>query len=394
MSKREVVVISGARTAIGDYGGALKDFGPTKLGALAIREAVARAKIDPASVGHVVMGSVIHGEARDMYVSRVAAVEGGIPVGTPCLTVNRLCGSGLQAIVSASQHILLGDVDVAIGGGAESMSRAAYFLPTGRWGQRMGDASIVDAMTGALHDPFGHGHMGVTAENIAAKYGFTREQQDAFSVESHHRAANAIEKGFFKSQVLSTEIRTRKGPESFTVDEHVRKGVTPADMAKLKAVFKKDGTVTAGNASGINDAGAAVVLMEAGAAQKAGLKPMARLVAYAHAGVEPSVMGLGPIPAVKRVFEKAGLKPSDIDVIESNEAFAVQAMAVTKDLGLDPAKVNPNGGAVALGHPIGATGCILTVKALYELERTRKRYALVTMCIGGGQGIAAIFERN
>ena len=394
MSKREVVVISGARTAIGDYGGALKDFGPTKLGALAIREAVARAKIDPASVGHVVMGSVIHGEARDMYVSRVAAVEGGIPVGTPCLTVNRLCGSGLQAIVSASQHILLGDVDVAIGGGAESMSRAAYFLPTGRWGQRMGDASIVDAMTGALHDPFGHGHMGVTAENIAAKYGFTREQQDAFSVESHHRAANAIEKGFFKSQVLSTEIRTRKGPESFTVDEHVRKGVTPADMAKLKAVFKKDGTVTAGNASGINDAGAAVVLMEAGAAQKAGLKPMARLVAYAHAGVEPSVMGLGPIPAVKRVFEKAGLKPSDIDVIESNEAFAVQAMAVTKDLGLDPAKVNPNGGAVALGHPIGATGCILTVKALYELERTRKRYALVTMCIGGGQGIAAIFERQ
>ena len=394
MSKREVVVISGARTAIGDYGGALKDFGPTKLGALVIREAVARAKIDPASVGHVVMGSVIHGEAKDMYVSRVAAVEGGIPVGTPCLTVNRLCGSGLQAIVSASQHILLGDVDVAIGGGAESMSRAAYFLPTGRWGQRMGDASIVDAMTGALHDPFGHGHMGVTAENIAAKYGFTREQQDAFSVESHHRAANAIEKGFFKSQVLSTEIRTRKGPESFTVDEHVRKDVTPADMAKLKAVFKKDGTVTAGNASGINDAGAAVVLMEAGAAQKAGLKPMARLVAYAHAGVEPSVMGLGPIPAVKRVFEKAGLKPSDIDVIESNEAFAVQAMAVTKDLGLDPAKVNPNGGAVALGHPIGATGCILTVKALYELERTRKRYALVTMCIGGGQGIAAIFERQ
>ena len=393
MSKREVVVISGARTAIGDYGGALKDFGPTKLGALVIREAVARAKIDPASVGHVLMGSVIHGEARDMYVSRVAAVEGGIPVGTPCLTVNRLCGSGLQAIVSASQHILLGDVDVAIGGWAESMSRAAYFLPTGRWGQRMGDASIVDAMTGALHDPFGHGHMGVTAENIAAKYGFTREQQDAFSVESHHRAANAIEKGFFKSQVLSTEIRTRKGPESFTVDEHVRKDVTPADMAKLKAVFKKDGTVTAGNASGINDAGAAVVLMEAGAAQKAGLKPMARLVAYAHAGVEPSVMGLGPIPAVKRVLEKAGLKPSDIDVIESNEAFAVQAMAVTKDLGLDPAKVNPNGGAVALGHPIGATGCILTVKALYELERTRKRYALVTMCIGGGQGIAAIFER-
>ncbi|MBI2753545.1 MAG: acetyl-CoA C-acyltransferase family protein [Betaproteobacteria bacterium] len=393
MSNRDVVVVSGARTAIGDYGGSLKDFAPTKLGAIAIREAVARAKIDPATVGHVVMGSVIHGEAKDMYLSRVAAIEAGLPVGTPCLTVNRLCGSGLQAIVSAAQHILLGDIDCAVGGGAESMSRAAYFLPTGRWGQRMGDAVIVDAMTAALHDPFGHGHMGVTAENVAAKYGFTREQQDAFALESHRRAANALASGHFKSQIVPVEVKTRKGPEPFTTDEHVRKDAKPEDLAKLKAVFKKDGTVTAGNASGINDAGAAIVMMETGAAQKAGVKPLARLVAYAHAAVEPQVMGLGPIPAVRRVFEKSGLKPADMDVIESNEAFAVQAMAVNKDLGLDPAKVNPNGGAVALGHPIGATGCILTVKALYELERTPKRYGMVTMSIGGGQGIAAIFER-
>ena len=394
MSTREVVVVSGARTGIGDYGGSLKDVPPTKLGAIAIREAVARAKVDPASIGHVVMGSVIHGEVRDMYLSRVAAVDAGLPVGIPCLTVNRLCGSGLQAIVSAAQHILLGDTDCVVGGGAESMSRAAYFLPTGRWGQRMGDAAIVDAMTGALHDPFGHGHMGVTAENVAAKYGFTREQQDAFSIESHRRAAQALEKGYFQSQIVPVELKTRKGVEQFVNDEHVRRDAKPEDLAKLKAVFKKDGTVTAGNASGINDAAAAVVMMEAAAAKRAGAKPMARLVAYAHAGVEPNVMGLGPIPAVRRVFEKAGLKPSDIDVTESNEAFAVQAMAVTKDLGLDPAKVNPNGGAVALGHPIGATGAILTVKALYELERTQKRYALVTMCIGGGQGIAAIFERQ
>jgi acetyl-CoA C-acetyltransferase len=390
---REVVVVSAVRTGIGDYGGALKELAATKLGAVAIREAVARAKIEPGRVGHVVMGSVIHGEAKDMYLSRVAAIEAGMPVGTPCLTVNRLCGSGLQAIVSAAQHLMLGDCDVAVAGGAESMSRAAYFLPAGRWGQRMGDATVVDAMTGALHDPFGHGHMGVTAENIAAKYGFTRQQQDEFSISSHKKAARAIEAGYFKSQIVPIELKTRKGVEQFISDEHVRPAATMDDLAKLKTVFKKDGTVTAGNASGINDAGAAIVLMEAGSAKKANLKPMARLVAYAHAGVEPQVMGLGPIPAVKRVFEKAGLKPADMDLVESNEAFAVQAMAVTKDLGLDPAKVNPNGGAVALGHPIGATGAILTVKALYELERTQKRYALVTMCIGGGQGIAAIFER-
>ena len=393
MSTREVVVVSGARTGIGDYGGSLKDLPATKLGSIAIKEAVARAKIDPDSIGHVVLGSVIHGEARDMYLSRVAAIDAGLPVGTPCLTVNRLCGSGLQAIVSAAQHILLGDTDVVVGGGAESMSRAAYFLPAGRWGQRMGDGAVVDAMTGALHDPFGHGHMGVTAENIAARYGIGRAEQDAYAMESHRRAANALAKGYFTSQVVPIEIKSKKGPVQYTTDEHVRPEVKLEDMQKLKTVFKKDGTVTAGNASGLNDAGAAIVMMEAGAAKKAGAQPMARLVAYAHAGVDPQVMGLGPIPAVKRVFEKSGLKPADMDVVESNEAFAVQAMAVTRDLGLDPAKVNPNGGAVALGHPIGATGAILTVKALYELERINGRYALVTMCIGGGQGIAAIFER-
>jgi len=390
---REVVVLSGVRTAIGDYGGGLKDVPPTQLGATAIREAVSRAKIDPASVGHAVIGNVIHGEARDMYISRVAAVDAGLPVGTPCLTVNRLCGSGLQAIVSAAQHIMLGDCDVVVGGGAESMSRAAYFLPAARWGQRMGDAAALDAMTAALHDPFGHGHMGVTAENIAAKYGITRDEQDAFALESHRRAAAAIEAGHFKSQIIPVEIKSRKGTVSFDTDEHVRKGAKIEDMAKLRPAFKKDGSVTAGNASGINDGAAAIVMMERAAAEKQGLKPLARLVAYAHAGVEPQVMGLGPIPAVKRVFEKSGLKPSDMHVIESNEAFAVQAMAVMRDLDLDPARVNPNGGAVALGHPVGATGAILTVKALYELVRIDKRYALVTMCIGGGQGIAAIFER-
>ena len=387
----DVMVVAGARTAIGDYGSAFKDIPPTRLGAIAIREALARAKADPASVGHVVMGSVIHGEARDMYLSRVAAVDAGIPVGTPALTVNRLCGSGLQAIVSAAQHIMLGDTNIAVAGGAESMSRAAYMLPSGRWGQRMGDAPVIDAMSAALHDPFGHGHMGVTAENIAAKYDFTRQQQDEFSVESHKRATRAIGAGYFKSQIVPVELKSKKGLEQFTTDEHVRADASMENMAKLKPVFKKDGTVTAANASGINDAGAAIVLMDAKQAKNH--KPMARLVAYAHAGVEPQVMGLGPIPAVRKVFETTGLKPADMDVVESNEAFAAQAMAVTKDLALDPAKVNPNGGAVALGHPIGATGCILTVKALYELARTQKRYALVTMCIGGGQGIAAIFER-
>ena len=390
---REVVVLSGVRTAIGDYGGSLKDVPPTALGATVIREAVKRASIDPAQIGHVVVGSVIHGEARDMYISRVAAVDAGLPVTTPCLTVNRLCGSGLQAIVSAAQHILLGDTDCVIGGGAESMSRAAYFMPAARWGQRMGDSGIVDAMVGALHDPFGNGHMGITAENLAAKFGFTREQQDEFSLESHRRAANAIKSGHFKSQIVPVEVKTRKGPVAFDTDEHVRLDAKIEDMSKLKPAFKKDGTVTAGNASGLNDAAGAIVMMEAGAASKQALKPIARLVAYSHAGVAPEIMGYGPVPAVRRLFEKTGLKPADMDVVESNEAFAVQAMTVTKELGLDPKKVNPNGGAVALGHPIGATGAILTVKALNELHRIGGKYALVTMCIGGGQGIAAIFER-
>src|SRR2546421_10629568 len=354
----EVMVVAGARTAIGDYGGAFKEIPPTKLGAIAIREVLSRAKVDPASVGHVVMGSVIHGEARDMYLSRVAALDAGIAVGTPCLTVNRLCGSGLQAIVSAAQHILLGDCTTAVAGGAESMSRAAYMLPSGRWGQRMGDAPAIDAMTAALHDPFGHGHMGVTAENIAAKYGFTREQQDQFAVESHKRASRAIDGGYFNSQIVPVELKSRKGVEQFTTDEHVRKEASMENMAKLKTVFKKDGTVTAGNASGINDAAAAVVLMDAKTAKNH--KPIARLVAYAHAGVEPQVMGLGPIPAVKRVFEKAGLKPADMDVIESNEAFAVQAMAGTKGPGLDPAKGNPDRGARPPRHPRGAPGGVLT----------------------------------
>ena len=393
MSQREVVVLAGVRTAIGGYGGSLKDIPPTKLGAICVKDVVGRAGIDPARVGHAVFGSVIHGEARDMYLSRVAAIDGGLPVGTPCLTVNRLCGSGLQAIVSASQHILLGDCDVTLAGGAESMSRSSYILPAARWGQRMGDAAVVDMMTAALHDPFGNGHMGITAENIAVKYGITREDQDAFALESHRRASTAIRAGYFKGQIVPVDVKSKKGPVAFDTDEHTRHDANAEDFSRLKAVFKKDGTVTAGNASGINDAAAAVMLMEAGAAAKEGLNPMARLVAYAHAGVDPQLMGLGPIPAVRRVFEKSGLKPSDMDVIESNEAFAVQAMAVTRDLDLDPAKVNANGGAVALGHPIGATGCILTVKALHELHRTSKRYALVTMCIGGGQGIAAIFER-
>jgi acetyl-CoA C-acetyltransferase len=391
---REVVVLSGVRTAIGDYGGALKDVPPTALGATALREAVARAQIDPAEVGHVVIGSVIHGEARDMYISRVAAIEAGLPVGTPCLTVNRLCGSGLQAIVSAAQHILLGDTDCVIGGGAESMSRAAYFLPSARWGQRMGDAAVVDAMVGALHDPFGHGHMGITAENVAAKYGITRQDQDGLALESHRRASAASKAGLFKGQIVPVELKSKKGTVLFDTDEHIRHDATMEDMAKLKPVFlKENGTVTAGNASGINDAAAAVVLMERKAAERAGLKPLARLVSYGHAGVDPKIMGIGPVPASRRALERAGIQASQLDVIESNEAFAAQACAVTRELGLDPAKVNPNGSGISLGHPIGATGAIIATKALHELQRIGGRYALVTMCIGGGQGIAAVFER-
>jgi acetyl-CoA C-acetyltransferase len=390
---REVVVLSGVRTAVGDFGGTLKDFPPTDLAARCVREALSRAKTAPGDVGHVVFGNVIHTEPKDMYLSRVASINGGIPKEVPAMTLNRLCGSGLQAIVTASQIIALGDADVAVAGGAESMSRSNYWLPSARWGSKMGDQVVMDSLVGALSDPFDANHMGVTAENVAAKYSISREAQDEFSVESHRRASEAIAKGYFKDQILPIEIKDRKGTRLFDTDEHVRSDVTPENLAKLKTVFKKDGTVTAGNASGINDGAAALVLMERKAAEKKGLKPMARLVAYGHAGVEPSLMGLGPIPAVQNAMKKAGLKVSDMDVIESNEAFAAQACAVARDLGFDPKKVNPNGGAVALGHPVGATGSIISVKALYELQRIGGRYALVTMCIGGGQGIAAIYER-
>ena len=394
VNPREVVVLSGVRTAIGDYGGALKDLPPSELAATVVREAVKRAKVDPQQVNQLVLGNVIHTEAKDMYISRVACIKGGLPQDTTALTVNRLCGSGLQAIVSAAQSIQLGDADTALGGGTESMSRGAYILPSMRWGQRMNDGGVVDMMVGALTDPFDTVHMGITAENIAAKWKITREQQDEFAVESHRRAVNAIEKGYFKDQIVPIELKTRKGTTLFDRDEHARADATVEGMAKLRAVFKKEGgSVTAGNASGINDGAAAVVLMEKDAAHKAGLKPMARLVSYGFAGVDPKIMGIGPVPAVQKALAKAGLKVEDMDVIESNEAFAVQALAVSCDLKFDPKKTNPNGGAVGLGHPIGATGAVLTVKALYELQRTGGRYALVTMCIGGGQGIAAVFER-
>jgi acetyl-CoA C-acetyltransferase len=393
-NSREVVVLSGVRTAIGEYGGSLKDFAPSELAARVVKEAVSRAKVDPKEIGHCVFGNVIHTEAKDMYLARLACIKGGLPQETPALTLNRLCGSGLQAIVSASQHILLGDIDAAVAGGAESMSRGGYLMPSLRWGQRMNDGGVIDMMVGALTDPFDTVHMGVTAENIASRYKLSRAEQDAFAVESHKRAANAIAKGYFKEQILPIELKTKKGPVIFDTDEHVRSDASIEGMAKLKAVFQKEnGTVTAGNASGINDAAAAVVLMEKGTALKKGLKPMMRMLAYAHSGVDPKIMGMGPVPAVRKALEKAGLKLEQMDVIESNEAFAAQAMGVSKELGMNPQKVNPNGGAVALGHPIGATGCILTVKTMYELQRSGGRYGLVTMCIGGGQGIAAVFER-
>jgi len=391
---REVVVVSGVRTAIGAFGASLKDTPPIELATLVVRESLARAGVDGKDVGHVVFGHVVNTEARDMYLSRVAAVNGGCAEGTPAFNVNRLCGSGLQAIISASQSILLGDADVAIGGGAENMSRAPYASLATRFGARMGDSKMVDMMVGALHDPFHTIHMGVTAENIAAKWGITRADQDALAVESHNRAQRAIEGGRFKSQIVPVMLKSRKGEVAYDTDEHYRPNCTLEDMAKLKAVFiKENGTVTAGNASGINDAAAAVVLMEAGTAKARGIQPLARLVAYAHAGVDPKYMGIGPVPATQLALKKAGLTVKDLDVIEANEAFAAQACAVTHDLGLDPAKVNPNGSGISLGHPIGATGALITVKALYELERIQGRYALVTMCIGGGQGIAAIFER-
>jgi acetyl-CoA C-acetyltransferase len=391
---REVVVVSGVRTAIGTFGGSLKDIPPTELGAQVVREALKRANTDGKDVGHVVFGHVVNTEPKDMYLSRVAAINGGCAEGTPAFNVNRLCGSGLQAIISASQSILLGDADVAIGAGAENMSRAPYASLATRFGARMGDTKMIDMMVGALHDPFHTIHMGVTAENIAAKWGITREDQDKLAVESHNRAERATQAGYFKDQIMPVMLKTRKGEVAYETDEHFRPGCTMEELTKLKPVFlKENGTVTAGNASGINDAAAAVVLMEAGAAKARGAKPLARLVAYAHAGVDPKYMGIGPVPATQLALKKAGLTVNDLDVIEANEAFAAQACAVTRDLGLDPAKVNPNGSGISLGHPIGATGTLITVKALHELQRIQGRYALVTMCIGGGQGIAAIFER-
>ncbi|TXI86906.1 MAG: acetyl-CoA C-acyltransferase [Cupriavidus sp.] len=391
---REVVVVSGVRTAIGTFGGSLKDMAPTELGALVVREALARAQVSGDDVGHVVFGNVIHTEPKDMYLARVAAVEGGVSIHTPALTLNRLCGSGLQAIVSAAQSILLGDAEVAIGGGAESMSRAPYLAPAARWGARMGDAKLLDMMLGALHDPFHNIHMGVTAENVAKEHDISRGQQDETALESHRRASAAIRAGYFKDQIVPVTLKTRKGEVVFDTDEHVRHDATIEDMTRLKPVFvRENGTVTAGNASGLNDAAAAVVLMERAEAERRGLRPLARLVSYGHAGVDPRTMGIGPVPATRMALERAGLSVRDLDVIEANEAFAAQACAVTRVLGLDPAKVNPNGSGISLGHPIGATGALITVKAVHELQRIQGRHALVTMCIGGGQGIAAIFER-
>ncbi|OYV43590.1 MAG: acetyl-CoA acetyltransferase [Acidocella sp. 20-57-95] len=371
----------------------LKDIPPTKLGEIVIRAALTQAGLAPTEIQHVVMGNVIHTEPRDAYISRVAAVDAGIPIETPALTVNRLCGSGLQAIITAAQTIMLGDADITIGGGAESMSRGGYLLPNERWGARLGDGKVMDMVVGALHDPFGNGHMGITAENIATRYQITRDEQDEFALESHRRAAHAIAQGYFTSQITPVELPSRKGPVEFTTDEHVRDDISADKLSALKPAFKKDGSVTAGNASGLNDAGAAVVLMSSGEVTKRNANPLARIVAYGHAGVEPSYMGLGPIPASQKALKKAGLTAADIDIVESNEAFAAQACAVSRDLNLDPAKVNPNGGAIALGHPIGASGTIIAIKAIYELHRTQKRYALATMCIGGGQGIALILER-
>jgi acetyl-CoA C-acetyltransferase len=393
MSQQEVVLLSGVRTAIGDYGSALKDVPPTELAAMVVREAVARAGVEGADVGACVFGNVLHTEPKDMYLSRVAALKGGLPDSSQAFTLNRLCGSGLQAIVCAAQQIMLGDTDTAVAGGAENMSRGLYSVPSARWGQRMGDATMIDMMVGALTDPFDTVHMGMTAENIAERWGVTREDQDALAVESHQRAAAAQAAGKFKDQILPVELKSRKGSTMFEVDEHVRGDVSIEGMAKLRTAFKKDGTVTPGNASGINDAAAAVVLMSAAAAQSRGLKPMARLVDYSVAGVDPKYMGIGPVPAVQRLMERTGLSLGDMDVIELNEAFAAQALACVRDLELDPAKVNVNGSGISLGHPIGATGAILMVKTLYELQRCGGRYGLMSMCIGGGQGIAAVIER-
>ena len=390
---REVVVLGGVRTPVGNYGGSLKDFSPATLGAMVIREGVGRAGVAPDDVGHVVFGHVVPTERHDVYLARVAAVNAGLPVKVPAVTVNRLCGSGLQAIIDAAQTIMLGDADCTVAGGSESMSRGAYLAENHRWGQRMGNSELIDAVTGGLTDPFDDYPMGVTAENVAAKWGVSREEQDALAVESHRRAARATVSGYFKEQILPVEVRTRTGSTVIDEDEHIRADADRDSMAKLRPVFKENGTVTAGNASSMNDAASAVVLMDRAVAEHRGLSPMARLVGYSYAGVEPKYMGIGPVPAVKSLLERTGLTVADLDVIELNEAFAAQAIAVMRDLDLPPDKTNPNGSGISIGHPISATGCILTVKALYELERTSGRYALVTMCIGGGQGIAAIFER-
>jgi acetyl-CoA C-acetyltransferase len=390
----DVFVLSAVRTPIGKYGGGLASVPPGDLAATMVREAVTRAGVDPAQVGHAVFGNVLHTEKRDMYLSRVAAINGGLPVGIPALTVNRLCGSGLQAIVSASQSIMLDDCEVAVAGGAESMSRVPYWLPNMRWGQRMSDGVAVDAMVGALTDPFDACHMGVTAENVATDYHVSREDQDELAAESHRRAAAAQAAGYFKEQIFPIEIPGKRGKTTIVdTDEHVRAEVSVEDMAKLRPAFAKDGTVTAGNASGINDGAAAVVLASESFVNGNGFSPLGRLVGYAHAGVEPRIMGMGPVPATRKVLDRTGIKVDEIDVFEVNEAFASQALAVARELGLPPERTNPNGSGIGLGHPVAATGAILTVKALYELKRTGGRYALITMCIGGGQGIAAIFER-
>jgi acetyl-CoA C-acetyltransferase len=389
----DVVILAGVRTAVGTFSGAFKDTPPTKMAAAVVREALKRADVAPEAVGHVVFGSVIHTEPRDAYMARVAAVEGGVPKEAPAMTLNRLCGSGVQAVVSAAQTIMLGDAEVAIAGGAENMSRAPFAAPWLRQGMKMGDTKFVDMMLGALTDPFHGIHMGITAENVAAKWQITRDDQDRFAMESQRRAAHAIAAGRFKEQILPFEVRKGRDMVSFDTDEHVKADTDMTTLGGLRAAFQKDGTVTAGNASGINDGAAAMVLMSAGRAKAEKRTPMARIVGYAHAGVEPTLMGIGPVDAVRNLMAKTGLKVSDFDVIESNEAFAAQACAVSKELGFSADRVNPNGGAIALGHPVGATGAIITIKAMYELHRTGGRYGLVTMCIGGGQGIALAIER-
>ena len=389
----DIVVLSAVRTAVGTFGGGLKDTPPTALAAQVVREAVTRSGLAPDNVEHVVFGNVIHTEARDAYLSRVATVEGGLPIETPAFTLNRLCGSGLQAIVSAAQQIETGHSSVTLAGGAENMSRAPYWLTNARWGQRMGDGQMMDAMLAALHDPFENIHMGVTAENIAEKWGISREAQDAFAVESHQRAARAWAENRFDGQITPVVSKTRKGEVVFDQDEHIRHDASIEGMAKLKTVFKKDGTVTAGNASGINDAASALILADASRADALGAKPLARLIGYSHAGVEPAYMGIGPVPAVKKLLAKTGLGISDFDLFEVNEAFASQALAVCQDLDLPLEKTNPNGSGISIGHPIGATGTVIATKAIHELIRTGGKRALCTMCIGGGQGIAVAFER-